>query len=134
MSISACTNKELSKYQDYQEKITESEIKIASNYWETLKKENADLRLIENNKLVSMPYKKLENEILNELSKYEEISEIKLLAIVIVHNTLGIKDFDPLKITLNKLIKNNQIKVLRTEKIKGVIQEEITTNILSIRK
>lgn len=133
-SIFACTEKELLQSKECQQLLTEIEIKEASNYWEKLEKENADLRLIDNNKLVSMPYSKLETEILNILSNYEEIAEFKFVGLLLLKNSFYINDVEILKIVINKLIEDNKIKVLRMDKVKGVIFDKITTQILSIRK
>ena len=53
-------------------KLTKEEIANISLSWKQLEKENADLRLIEDNKLVSHDFNFLDNKILKNLNTYKE--------------------------------------------------------------
>jgi len=71
-SLGGYESNEIDKLLLNTKKLTQEEITNISLYWKQLEIENDDLRLIENNKLVSHNFNFLDNKILEKLSTYDE--------------------------------------------------------------
>lgn len=116
-NILSCTEKEIEKLIKYQRKLSLKEIEDTINYWHQLQLENGDLRLIENKKLISMSYAKVDKEILERLSKYEEISILDFInKELLVPNLFSVTEiYGTWNILITKLINQNKIRIVRKE-------------------
>ena len=134
-SLLSCKEEEIENLLKYQQKLTLEDIKEATDYWNNLVQENADLRIIENNKLVSLPYSKVEVEILTRLAKYKEIDLQEFIGTeLLATNLFYIRNGKTWEYLINNLINQNKIKTLRTETKLNSLGYKMTTNILSIVK
>ncbi|MCI6266706.1 MAG: DUF3658 domain-containing protein [Erysipelotrichaceae bacterium] len=133
-TVAACNLKEIQMLNKYQKKLTHEEIYKLSDEWEKLRKENADLRVIKKGQLTSVPYEELEQKILEELSKHEKISELKLIGLRLAKNIYNIQSFRTYNDIMNKLIKENKIQINKIETKQGYRIEKLSIRILTIKK
>lgn len=116
-NILSCNEKEIIELLKYQKKLSLKEIEYTINYWHQLQLENGDLRLIENKKLISMSYAKVDKEILKRLSKYEEISILDFInKELLVPNLFSVTEiYGTWNSLIKRLINQNKIKIVRRE-------------------
>lgn len=115
---------------EFQNELTTDQMHNISNEWKKFEKENSDLRIIEKGKLKSKQYAYLDEKILGELSKYEEIGEIKLIVELMLrertnHDVGGINGQIIFSYRIEELIKLNKIQVINKKKNKWGIEEKI---------
>ena len=117
-------------------KLSNKEIEESINYWNHLKLEKGDLRLIKNKKLVSISYEEINKEILKRLSKYEEISildfinkELLVPKLFSITETYGTWDR-----LIKRLINQNKIRIVRREYQESLLSYQIQVAIISIVK
>lgn len=102
------TSNELEELSNYEHILTKKEINSLSEEWNSIKKENSDIRIIKNKKIESVDYDYFDNEIINLL---KERKEIRIIDIVYELTTkYYINDIIFIYI-INKLINSNKIKI-----------------------
>lgn len=115
-NILSCTEKEIEEAIKYQRKLSLKEVEDTINYWHQLQLEKGDLRLIKNKKLVSVSYEEINKEILERLSKYEEISILDFISKeLLVSNLFSISEFGLWKLLIQILNNQNKIRIVRKE-------------------
>lgn len=127
-SLGCFSPDEIKELLQFERTLTQEEINDISNEWTKLENENADLRIIENKKLKSVSYKFLDDIVLEELSKYKETDEIKLVAELMKRerdygNIGGLYGTLIFYYRINELKKQNKIKVVRTRLELNAIKE-----------
>jgi len=116
-NILSCTEKEVEELPKYQQKLTSKEIETTINYWHQLQLEKGDLRLIKDKKLVSVSYEEINKEILERLSKYDEISILDFInKELLIPNLFFITEiYGTWNILIKRLINQNKIRIVRKE-------------------
>ena len=138
-SVSCYLSEEIKALLKFEKQLSKEEINDISNEWIKLENENADLRIIENKKLKSANYKFLDDIVLEELSKYKETDEIKLVA-ELMKRERDYGDIGGLYGTLifyyriDELKKQNKIKVVRTRLELNAIKELEKRTVIKIVK
>lgn len=130
----ACTEENIKELINYQQKLTKTDIEIASYRWKELLKENADLRVKKDEILVSIPKEELEKRILEELSHLKERPVNYFIGDLLAKNVYNIQSYRTYEDLIASLIKKHKIQIVRTEKQKGIFEEELSINIISIKK
>lgn len=103
--------------------LTQEQIDIISSYWQKLVMENADLRIIEDNKLVSKEFEYLDNKILEVLSNYETIKFYGLIGKCMSNGLCGFWADFIFIFRVNYLIETGKIEVCDVKKEKNLIGE-----------
>ena len=134
--ILTCTEKEIEESLKYQKQLSNKEIEESINYWNQLKLENGDLRLIKNKRLVSISYEEINKEILERLSKYEEISIIDFInKELLVPKLFSITDsYGTWNVLIKRLINQNKIRIVRREYQESLLSYQIQVAIISVVK
>lgn len=137
-SLGCFSPDEIKELLQFERTLKKEEIHYLLKKWMKLESENSDLRIIDNKKLKSVNYGFLDKTILEELFKYEEVDEIKLIVDLMIreiekHDVGGINGEIIFRYRINELIKQNKIKIVRVEKIKNVIGKLEDRNILKIQ-
>ena len=135
-NILSCTEKEIEEAIKYQKKLSNKQIEDSITYWHQLQLEKGDLRLIKNNKLVSISYEEIDEYILDRLSNYEEISIIDFInKELIVPNLFSITEtYGTWNILIKRLINQNKIRIVRREYQKDILGYEFQVEIISVVK
>lgn len=134
-SLGCFSSNEIKELIQFERKLTIQEIDDISSKWKKLETENRDLRIIENKKLKSVNYEFLDKIALEELSKYEEIDEIRLIVDLMAREREkqdlgGINGEIIFRYRINELIKQNKIKIVRIEQKKNILGETRNINII----
>ena len=135
-SLGCYDEKEVEGLLEFEEELSNEQIQNISNKWKKLEIENEDLRLIENKKLKSKKYKYLDEKILEVLSEYKEIDELKLIVELMLRemtqkNMGGINGQIIFQYRINELIKQKKIKIERIEQKENITGEIENRNIIS---
>lgn len=135
-NILSCTEKEIEESLKYQKQLSNKEIEESINYWNQLKLEKGDLRLIKNKRLVSISYEEINKEILERLSKYEEISIIDFINKELLESKLFsiTETYGTWNILIKRLINQNKIRIVRREYQESLLSYQIQVAIISVVK
>lgn len=126
-SLSECSEEEIENLLQYKNKLSHKDLKTFSDIWDKLVEENADLRLIIDGKLTSLPLTYLTNKLLNKLSSYKEIEESKFISLFKIETSHLIDNYYTIEDIISKLIKEHKIIIKRKKLISN-----IKTNIIAI--
>ena len=103
--------------------------------WQKLLKENGDLRLLENNELVSRSFDFLDNVILEYLSLYDEpVKYYSFIGILISKELFGIRGDLFFSARIDYLINTGKIIVERIVREKNIIGEIVIKKYIMINK
>lgn len=94
----------------YEKRISEIEIKMFSNNWMELVKDNSPLRVVVNGQLIGVNDNFYDNLIYKHLG-YEPIEEVRLIGNLLLRYQLGIKDWWYAS-RIEYMIENNRIKII----------------------
>ncbi len=127
-SLGCFSPNEIKELLQFEKQLTQEEIIDISKEWIKLEKENGDLRIIDNKKLKSVNYGFLDKTILEELSKYEEVDEIRFIVDLMIrerekHDLGGINGEIIFSYRIDELIKQNKIKIVRDRLAVNAINE-----------
>lgn len=131
-SLTSYKENEIKNLLNNTKELTTNEIKKISYKWETLVKENCDLRIIENGNLKSYDFKYLDNKILDLLKKNESIYIFKFIGLCIKNEICGYHMDFVYEERINYLIKTKKIKIDKIEKAKNFMGEDINKKYISI--
>lgn len=107
-------------------KLTKEEIINISLSWKQLEKENADLRVIEDNKLVSHDFDVLDNKILEKLNTYKEpVRYYSFVADLMSNKIYGLYADIFFSARIDYLIEIGKIEIVEIRKEKNIIGELI---------
>lgn len=106
-------------------KLTIYEINYYKDLWEKLEKENGDLRIIENNTLVSYSYDYLDNKIIELLKKYDSIYYWEFTGICLSKRLCNFYGDIFFTYRINEMIKEGKIIISKREKSQNFMGEEI---------
>jgi hypothetical protein len=123
-SPSTMTSKELDELSTYEHILSKEEINKLSEEWDRIKKENSDLRIIQDGKVVSINYDYFNDEIIFILTKKGSTSVIDIIYELMVKYHLYDRVF---KFLINKLIESGKIKIIESN-------ERFIKNIVTISK
>lgn len=118
------TSKELDKLSTYEHILSKEEINKLSEEWDRIKKENSDLRIIQDGKVVSINYDYFNDEIITILNKKGSTSVMDIIYELMVKYHLYDRVF---KFLINKLIESGKIKIIESN-------ERFIKNIVTISK
>lgn len=110
-SPSAMTSKELDKLSTYEHILSKEEINKLSEEWDRIKKENSDLRIIQDGKVVSINYDYFNDEIISIVDKKESISVMDIIYELIVKYHLCDSLF---KFLIKRLIDTGKMKIIES--------------------
>ena len=115
-------------------KLAKEEIINISLSWKQLEKENADLRLIEDNKLVSHDYDFLDNKILEKLNTYmEPVNYYSFVGNLISNRMYGLCSDLFFSARIDYLIENGKIEIVERRKEKNIIGELVDYKYIKIK-
>lgn len=134
-SLGCYDEKEVEGLLEFDKELSTEQINNISDEWKKFEKENSDLRILEKGKIKSKQYAYLDEKILEELLKYEEIGEIKLIVDLMLrertkHDMGGINGQIIFSYRIKELIKQNKIKIVRIEQKKNISGETENINII----
>ena len=116
-------------------KLNNDEINNICLIWQKLLKENGDLRLLENNELVSRSFDFLDNVILEYLSLYDEpVKYYSFIGILISKELFGIRGDLFFSARIDYLINIGKIIVDRIVREKNIIGEMVIKKYIMINK
>ena len=105
-------------------KLTKEEIINISSNWKQLEKENADLRLVEDNKLISHDFDFLDNIILEKLNSYKEpVRYYSFIGSLISSKIYGLSSDLFFSARIDYLIGIGKIEIVEIRKEKNIIGE-----------
>lgn len=138
-SLGCFSPNEIKELLQFERTLTQEEIQSLSKEWMKLESENSDIRIIDNKKLKSVNYEFLDKTILEELSKYEEVDEIRLIVDLMIrerekHDLGGINGEIIFSYRINELIKQNKIKIVRERLSVNAIKELEKRTVIKIVK
>ena len=138
-SLGCFSPDEIKELSQFERTLTQEEIQSLSKEWMKLESENSDLRIIDNKKLKSVNYEFLDKTILEELSKYEEVDEIRLIVDLMIrerekHDLGGINGEIIFSYRISELIKQNKIKIVRERLTVNAIKELEKRTVIRIVK
>lgn len=113
VSPSMMKSLELEKLATLEHKLTKKEIINFSNMWENIIKNNAEMRILENNVVKSVSINYYDSMILNKLKTLGQIKVSKLVGLLIneVYLTDSLYTY-----FIKRLIKENKIKIIKQKK------------------
>lgn len=114
-------------------KLTKEEIINISLIWKQLEKENDDLRLIEDNKLVSHNFNFLDNKILEKLSTYKEpVKYYSFVGNLMSNKIYGLCSDLFFSARIDYLIESGKIEIVEIRKEKNIIGELVDYKYIKI--
>ncbi|MCI8778514.1 MAG: hypothetical protein HFI87_05135 [Bacilli bacterium] len=114
--------------------LTLDEMKEYNKKWNLLVNENSDLRIIEKNTIISVPFTYLDTEILKILSKYEKIKYWSLIGECMKERVCGFYADIFFSARVNTLIEQNVIEICEIKNEKNLIGEIKETKYIRIKK
>lgn len=129
------TSDEINSLLSNTKKIIKEEIINISLCWKRLEKENADLRLIGDNKLVSRDYDFLDNKILEKLNTYvEPVNYYSFGGNLMANRMYGLCTGLFFSARLDYLIEIGKIEIVEIRKEKNIIGELVDYKYIKINK
>lgn len=120
-SPSCMTGPELEKLANLIHELSKNDIVNYSKEWERVKKENSELRIINNKKVKSISFVYFDEIILNNLKKYDEAKKYELVLKLMIEYKLS--EIEPLFL-IERLINKNKILLVK-EDIHGCTMNDI---------
>ena len=109
MSPAQLKEEELEKIVSYEHKLDNNDILKLSKVWNYVKNNNADIRIMENNKVNLVSYDYFDNIIINKLKDLGQVKQVTLVAHLLSNYHLIDLIFVYL---INRLIENNKIVII----------------------
>jgi len=123
-SLGCYTSDEINNLLLSTKKLTQEEIGNISLNWRQLEEENSDLRLIEDNKLISHNFSFLDNKILKELSTYKEpVKYYSFVGNLMSKKMYGLCSDLFFSARIDYLIETGKIKIVEIRREKNIIGE-----------
>lgn len=133
-SLGCYTSDEIDNLLLNTKKLTQEEIINISLSWEQLKEENADLRLIQDNKLVSYNFNFLDNKILEKLSSYKEpVKYYSFVGNLMSTKMYGLYSDLFFSARIDYLIEIGKIEIVEIRKEKNIIGELVGYKYIRIK-
>lgn len=133
-SLGSYTPSEIKKLLVNTKLLTKEDISSISLSWKQLEKENDDLRLIEDKKLVSHDFNYLDNKILEILNTYKEpVKYYSLVANLMSNKIYGLCSDLFFSARIDYLIEVGKIEVIKIRKEKNQIGELVDYKYIKIR-
>ena len=134
-SLACYSSDEINSLLSNTKKLIKEEIINISLCWKQLEKENADLRLIEDNKLVSRDYDFLDNKILEKLNTYvEPVKYYSFVGNLMANRMYGLCTDLFFSARLDYLIETGKIEIVEIRKEKNIIGELVDYKYIKINK
>ena len=131
-SLGSYFAEEVSRLINKTKKLTIKEITNYKDLWDKLECENGDLRIVSNDTLVSYNYDYLDTRIIELLNKYDSIYYWEFIGECLslrLCNFYGDIFFTP---RINEMIKKGKIVIVRVEKKKNFMGEEIDKKFIKV--
>lgn len=133
-SLGCYTSDEIDNLLLNTKKLTKDDIINISFSWKQLEEENADLRLIEDNKLVSHDFSYLDNKILEILSAYkEQVRYYSFVGNLMSNKIYGLGADIFFSARIDYLIEIGKIEIIEIKKEKNIIGESVDYKYIKIK-